>query len=38
MSTPLLLVVVGLLACWIPAHRAALIAPMRALTSDDRTS
>jgi predicted permease len=35
-GTPLVLLAVGLIACWIPAHRAAAIAPMRALTSDDR--
>jgi hypothetical protein len=37
-GTPLVLLAVGLIACWIPAHRAAVIAPMRALTSDDRTN
>jgi predicted permease len=38
MGTPLLLMAVGLVACWIPAHRAALIAPMRALSSNDPRS
>jgi len=35
-STSLVLLTVGLLACWIPARRAALIAPVRALSADER--
>jgi hypothetical protein len=32
----LALTVVGLLACWLPARRAALVAPVRALAQNER--
>ena len=34
--TSMILTVVGLLACWLPARRAALVAPIRALAQDER--
>jgi ABC-type antimicrobial peptide transport system permease subunit len=34
-STAITLAVVGLMACWIPARRAALIAPVRALADGE---
>ena len=34
-SASILLAAVGLIACWIPAHRAARIQPMRVLGSDE---
>ena len=35
-STSVVLTVVGLLACWLPARRVALVAPVRALAQDQR--